>query len=117
MRTLNINKTTVWYVDYLGEVEVKDENGFYTGELEIQYTKPKKVKLNISAGSSKVKEEIFGVDNDIDLVCSSESIKLSKGSLIFLDEPVGNYDRTYDFKVSAIFKSLNHYTYGLKGKL
>lgn len=117
MRTLNLNKTDIWYVDFLGEQRVTDEDGYFTGEYEDTYSEPTKIQLNIHSGSSSVKEELFGKDNQLDIVCSTPIGDLEKNTLIFLEEPSGNYDETYDFKVVKKFKSLNHYNYGFRGRL
>lgn len=119
MRTLNINKMDVWYVDYIGEGdEILDEDGNYTGETELKFTKPKKVKLNLYSTTSEVKNEIFGINNNIDIVCSTNDLILNKQSLLFYEEPMEDIDylAEYDLRVSAIQRSINHITYGFRGR-
>lgn len=117
MRTLERNKTNIWYVN-TGELQdVKDEDGNYTGETKVGYGEPIQSKLHLYPASGDVKERMFGKDVDIDMVTVSESVVLKKDTLIFLSEPTGEYDKTYDYKVKYILKSLNSYQYGLKGRI
>lgn len=116
MRTLELNKQDVWVVDYEGEVDVKDENGYFTGEIETQYSTPIKHRMSLTTANGKVLEESFGLSSDVEVIVVTK-IKLSKQSLIFLSEPTSNYDVTYDYKVTKIIPSINHNQYGLKGRI
>lgn len=118
MRTLNLNKMKVWYVDYLGEVDKKDDDGYYTGDKEIQFTIPQEVSLNLYSTTSEIKTEIFGISNGIDIVCSTNDVDLDMQSLLFYEKPLEETDylEEYDLKVSAINRSINHTTYGFKGR-
>ena len=66
--------------------------------------------------TSEVLEESFGVTSKLDMITTS-NVQLKKQSLIFLSEPIGDYDLTYDFKVTMILPSLNHTQYGLRGRI
>lgn len=116
MRTLELNKTDVWYVNFNEEERVYDDEGYFTGEYRSTYSEPIKIRLNLHSGTSSIKEEMFGVDNDVDIVCSSELSVLDKNTLLFMEKPDGNYNETYDYKVTEKFKSLNHYNYGFRGR-
>lgn len=117
MRTLELNKTTLWIVDTTGEYEdVLDEDGNYTGEKEIQYSIPSMVRLHLYPATGDVVSKSFGKDLDLDMITSSTNVELDKNTLVFLKEPVGNYDTTYDYSVDKILRSLNVFTYGLKGR-
>lgn len=116
MRNLELNKTNVWYVDCIGETNVLDDEGYDTGEKEPIYSVPIPTRLILYPATGEVLEESFGVTSKIDMVTVSD-IKLKPQSLIFLSEPISNYDLTYDFKVSKILPSLNHTQYGLRGRI
>lgn len=118
MRTLELNKSSLWYVKPDGiEVKLKDEDGYYTGEIEIQYEEPSEIRLHLYPASGEIKEQTFGLSVDIDMITSSTDVVLEKNGLIFINEPTDNYDVTYDYKVGSILKSLNSYQYGLKGRM
>lgn len=117
MRTLELNKVNLWVVEPLGEVDIVDEDGFETGETEFSYSIPKKIKLPLYPSNGEIGEQIFGTSANLDMISVSNSNILSEKSLLFYEEPIGNYDTTYDLKVSKILKSLNTYNYGLKSRL
>ena len=63
MRTLQRNKRVLYYALYKGLTDVKDTDGNYTGEKEVTYYAPVKVRMNISGGRGRAEIEMFGVDN------------------------------------------------------
>lgn len=116
MRTLELNKTKLWYVSNTGvEVDVVDEDGYFTGELEIQYDSPKEISLHLYPASGKILEESFGLSADLDFIASS-TIKLKVGTMLFKEIPSGDLDNNYFLKINKILPSLNLYSYGLKGR-
>lgn len=116
MRTLELNKIDIWVVEPLGEVDVTDDDGLFTGEKEFTYSTPKKIRLHLYPASGDVLENTFGISAKLDYVTST-SLVLDKKSLLFFSEPIGDYDITYDLKVSKMLKSLSHTTYGLEGRI
>lgn len=116
MRTLSKNQIRLWVVTPLGEQDVVDEDGYFTGEVEIAYSIPKEIRLPLYPASGEVVNKSFGKDVDLDMIATSNEI-LNRFDLLFYDEPTENYDTTYDYSVSKILKSLNSYTYGLKGRV
>ena len=112
MRTLELNKSNLWYVEYIGEVEVLDEDGLYTGEVEIAYSEPKAIRLHLYPATGEVVDRTFGRELKLDMLTNSNEV-LTEMSLLFLEKPVGNYEATYDYRVSAIMGSLNTIQYGL----
>lgn len=116
MRTLNLNKRPIWHIKYLGEVPILDEDGLDTGEVEKQYSTPNKIFLNLYTTTSEIIQNMFGMTNNINIVCSDERVKLEKGAKLFYDEPNEDTDLEVDFdlEVTAISKSLNHWNYGFR---
>ena len=53
MRTLEINKRTIYYANPLPPVPILDENGFETGELEYGFTEPKALRIHVSPAKGK----------------------------------------------------------------
>lgn len=115
MRTLNRNKTTVWYVQPSGFQEVVDANGFFTGETRKTYGIPVKLDIHLYPSDGIVMEQIFGRDADFSKLAVSETY-LSKDTLLFLSIPTGNPEMTYDYIVDRNKKSLNHNNYGLRSR-
>lgn len=116
MRTLNINKTKIWYVVPTGSSEVLDINGFKTGEFEYTYSTPVYDYITMYPSNGAIIEQLFGKDSSLDMVALSNSVILTKDTLIFLTAPVSNYDITYDYRVDNIKQSINSYQYGLRSR-
>lgn len=117
MRTLELNKYNLWVVESNGLEELLDDDGYFTGEMVESYTDPRKIRLALYPATGEVMLSQFGEHVDIDMVSSTTKDLLSKDSLIFLEKPTGDPKTTYDYKVTSIQKSLNHYQYGLKGDI
>lgn len=115
MRTLELNKYDLWVVESLGLEELIDDNGYFTGEMVESYSEPRKIRMALYPATGEVIQSQFGQHVDVDMVSSTVDIVLNENSLLFLEEPMGDYTNTYDYKVSSVQKSLNHYQYGLKG--
>lgn len=116
MRTLELNKTSLWYVSGLEWVEIKDEDGHYTGEKEQVFGTPQLIKMNIFPYDDKIHSTSFGKDASIDMVGVTTDIILDEHGLLFHDEPSGDYSKTYSYSLSSIAKSLNNIKYGLKAR-
>lgn len=118
MRTMNRNKTNLWYVVPVSQSNAVDSDGYETGEVIVTYSSPTSFRMSIFPTDSKIVEQIFGKDASFDMLGVSNEIQLDKNALIFLSEPtLGNYDRTYDYHIGSIKKSLNTTQYGLKRRV
>lgn len=117
MRTLEINKIDIWYVNPSEKVDVIDDDGYFTGETNIIFGEPKSTRLMLYPASGDIVERLFGTDTSIDMIATSTNLVLEEGTLLFLSEPIDNFEETYDYKLSKILKSLNNYQYGLKGRI
>ena len=115
MRTLNRNKTKLWYVQPTGTQEVVDADGYFTGETRKSYGTPIKLDIHLYPSDGIVMEQIFGRDADFSKLAVSETY-LSKDTLLFLSMPTGNYETTYDYIVDRNKQSLNHNNYGLRSR-
>lgn len=116
MRTLERNKTKLWLVNPTGSGILLDEDGYDTGETIKTYSVPVEVFINIYPSGGLVQEQIFGKDASLDMIGISNDVVLNDNSLLFLTLPVGNYGTTYDYRLSAIKKSINTYNYGLRNR-
>lgn len=114
MRTLELNKTNLWYVEKLEDVEVIDDNGYFTGELEASYSDPKPISLHLYPASGKILEETFGLASNLEFVTHS-NVNLKKGTLLYRNFPRDT--SKYDFTISNILPSLTTIHYGLKGAI
>ena len=115
MRTLEINKVDMWYVEPLGTTDVVDDDGFSTGELERTFSEPTKIRIPLYPASGKITNEAFGNHAVIDMITTT-SDKLPKSALLFESEPEGDYENTYSYRIDEVSESLNINRYGLTGR-
>lgn len=116
MRTLELNKTNLWYTREIGEIDVVDDEGNFTGEIEMEYLKPEKIRLHLYPASGEVLEESFGRSSGVEMISSTTDNILKVNDLIYYEEPLENYNENYDYSITSILRSLNSFQYGLKGR-
>lgn len=113
MRTLDKNKSTLWYVKETGTTDVVDDDGFKTGEKTSGYSTPSKIRIQLYPANGRVSEEIFGTDVSLDAIGVSD-LELDDTCLFFLDEPILNEYDNPTYKIQNISKSLNSNNYGFR---
>lgn len=140
MRTLELNKTSLWLVEKLSQEPMLDDEGFETGEFNPSYSIPRKVRLSLYPANGRIKDDLFGKDSQFDMISVSTDIVLTKDCLLLTEETIVtnstftyadletrsyiqleeltnsgvDVERQYDYRVTKINKSLNGYAYGLE---
>lgn len=117
MRTLEKNKVSLWAVKKTIGAELRDADGFLTGEVGITYGAPFKVRLPLYPSNGDIAQQLFGTGSAFDMISVSNDILLNKNDYLFYSEPSGNFDATYDFMVESAQHSLNSHSYGLKSRV
>ena len=107
MRTLQRNKRDVWYSLYLGETEMTDADGNYTGETAISYAEPVKIRANVSPATGQSNMEMFGNLTDYDrvIVTDEVDIPVDENSVIWID--MTPEDGEYNYVVRRVARSFN----------
>ena len=119
MRLVKRNLKTIYYQLYEGKVPVVDDEGNETGDLEVSYTDPVAMKVNISPAKGNAQSEIFGTDLSYDKVFVTDDMNcpITENSVLFVDRvPVqedGELLNTYDYVVKGVAKSLTHISYAI----
>lgn len=123
MRALKRNMRKCWYCLYLGEQEMQDADGNYTGETAITYSPPIELRANISPATGQSNTEMFGNLTDYDrvIVISDTSIQIDENTVFFVDvEPIieasesGYKAKGYDYIVRRVAKSINSVSIALR---
>lgn len=116
MRTLNLNKVSVWHCKYLGAIRLKDGGGRYSGETRNLYTTPTEMHLNLYSADSDIVRNTFGTTNNINLMCADKKGKLKMSDKLFYNKPElhEDIDEIFDLEVTGIAESLNHTNYGFR---
>lgn len=119
MRLVKRNLKTVYYQLYEGKVPVVDEDGNETGDLELSYTDPVAMKVNISPAKGNAQSMIFGTDLSYDkvMVTDDMSCPIDENSVLFVDrvpeQEDGELLNTYDYVVKQVARSLTHVSYAI----
>lgn len=114
MRCLVKNKVMFYYALLNGKENLRDENGFLTGDFRLNYGKPIKAKANISAAMGETTIRQFGENVPYDKVIAMENpdISIDEYSILWIDTmPVlkedGTTDTPHDYVVKQVARSLN----------
>lgn len=113
MRLVRRNLRTVYYKLYQGFSPLLDEDGYETGEPEIEYGEPVEMKANISPASGSAQREQFGNLEDYDKVMITDDMNcpINENSLLYVDET--DLEAEADYVVRRVAKSLNHISYAI----
>lgn len=117
MRLLDKNCIDIWIVNAVESVPILNSDGYATGEEEVVYGSPVKLRVSDYPASGKVIDATFGSFAELDRVVLAENGALGVGSLVFTKEPVTPYSDNYDYTVSKILPSMNHTLCGLKVRI
>lgn len=122
MHTLNRNKQDLWYALKTGSEEVRDKDGFLTGEHRITYADPVHVRMSMSISSGAnnlgsqgmVELDPFGITTAYThrMVTEDMSCPINEESLIWIGKEPKN--GSHNFKVVRVARSLNHIIYYVK---
>lgn len=114
MRSLELNKTSLWYVEPIG-YEDEIEGGLYTGEQKVLYSLPKRVRVSMYPTTGNVSRQIHG-RYVRDTYVGASSTSMSENALLFKSLPMSDYFDNFDYIVTGITESINttNYTLGVK---
>ena len=114
VRTLNRNKTRIYYANYRDKVPIRDEYGNLTGEYKISYGTPVEVKANVSAARGEATTRQFGDDESYDrvIVLDDPRFPIAVTSILWIDTlpeiaEDGSTNTPHDYIVKRVATSLN----------
>lgn len=114
MRCMKRNKQTFYYANFdsASSTEVVDDNGFYTGESNLNYSRPIEYKASISSAIGDTEISLFGKDLQYDKTICFDKVRpegFDEYTVLWIDKkPYDGFKVTgYDYIVKKIAKSLN----------
>lgn len=120
MRCMTRNKVKLYYALLNGKTEMRDDEGFFTGEERIEYGKPRMLKANVSAAMGETYTRQFGEQEDYDKVVIVEdpNCLIDEYAVLWIDTmPRFNKDKTtdtpHDYVVKKVARSLNVASYAV----
>ena len=107
MRTVQRNKRTIYYALYLGDTELKDGDGNYTGEHGDSYATPVKTRMNVSGGRGQAEIELFGIDNPFTRTAVTDDLETPFNTdtvFWFETDPVAE---EHNYRCTAVARTIN----------
>lgn len=102
---------TVYYALLTGIEEVKDDNGYFTGEKKPIYGKPQKIKISVSPNRGNDYVDAFGTNTQYDRVMvTHKDLPIDEKTVLWIDNPI---TADYDYIVTRKAKSLNYTSYAI----
>lgn len=117
MRTLVRNKQDIYYALYSSKSDTVDEYGDYNGEPTATYSKPEKLKANVSASRGNAEAELFGIDVDYTRTICVEGTNcpIQEDSVLWIGRvPDDEGTVKHNYIVKAVAISLNNTVYAVK---
>lgn len=109
MRALYRNTSPVWYALFEGYQPIRDRNGNLTGDNEIRYENPVKIRANVSPPINTLHYAPFGTDISYDrtLTLCDVDCPITENSVLWINtEPVIKEDGTTDTPYDHVVKKI-----------
>lgn len=107
MRTVKRNKRPVAYAFYAGQTEIVDDDGNYTGELDVSYSEPVKTLMNVSGGRGQADIALFGLTQTFARTATTEDLQTNWSTdMVFWVEADPDTE-PYDYRVAAVSRTIN----------
>ncbi len=116
MKLLKRNLCSIYYCLYQGKQPLTDNNGYETGEMQVDYAPPEQLLCSVSPATGYAQVGMFGNLETYDKVIITDDIHcpIDENTVLFLDkEPAFSPDGNPlpDYRVKRVAKSLNHISY------
>ena len=114
MRNLIRNQTKIYYLNYKGQENVTDSEGYLTGEKKIVYKPKQELKAHVSGARGSSMIEVFGTEivYDKTILVTKEVFDrtgITENSVFFIDKKPTYEEGTplYDYRVKRIAETIN----------
>ena len=112
MRTLDRNKQLIYYANLIGEADVIDEYGQFTGETTTEYSEPMPLRVNVSPARGEASIELFGTDlNYSKTIVTNKDYGINENSIMWVDKPT---TEPHNYIVVSVAKSINSISYAIR---
>jgi len=116
MKALARNKQAFWYALYEGKTPIVDDNGYDTGDFDVQYSAPVKFLANISPARGTADAEQFGITTNYThtIVTDDLSLPIDTNSILWIGIAPTDGDNSHNFVVVQVARSLNSLTIAVR---
>lgn len=121
MKTIQRNQTEVWYALPTGEEEIRDAQGYRTGERNIIYSEPVQTWMVLSPNRGSALREPFGIETNYNRIATTGDMDcpIKEDSILWVGiKPVTEENgvavkHPHNFKVMRVAPSINYIVYAL----
>lgn len=113
MRVLTRNKQVIYYANLDKVTPIYDDNGNLTGDEQVTYSEPIRLKAVVSMTRGGAESTLFGLNEVYDkyITLNKEDDVITEQSVLWIGiEP----DEPYNYKVYRVAKSLNFIQIGIR---
>ena len=121
MRCLDRNKVKLHYALLNTKNEIRDEYGNVTGEYELKYGAPIRIRVNVSAARGETQTRQFGEAEEYDKVVVTDDplCPIDEYAVLWIDtdpnvDGNGNPANPHDYVVKKVARSLNIASYAVE---
>lgn len=113
MRIMTRNKQEFYYADFVKTIPTFDDDGNLTGDEEVEYSDPIKMKAVISMTRGGAESTLFGLNEVYDkyITLNKEDDVITEQSVLWIGITP---DKPHNYKVYRVAKSLNFIQIGIR---
>ena len=105
MRTSHRDKRPVAYASYVGQTEMVDENGDYTGESDVQYSTPVKTLMNVSGGRGQADVALFGLTQNFSRTAVTQDLDTDWNTEMVMWVERDPDTEPFDYRISQVART------------
>lgn len=118
MRLMTRNLSTIYYCLYDETRPQTDGNGYETGETQVIYKRPVRLKCSVSPATGYAQVNVFGNLDSYDKVLLTDKMDcpIDENTVLFIDKKPEFDDEgvpLFDYQVRQVARSLNSISYAV----
>ena len=114
MRTSNRDKRPVAYASYVGQTEMVDENGDYTGDSDVQYSTPIKTLMNVSGGRGQADIALFGLTQNFSRTAVTQDLDTNWNTEMVMWVERDPDTEPFDYRITRVARTINQVVLALE---
>ena len=114
MRTSHRDKRPVAYASYIGQTEMVDENGDYTGESDVQYSTPVKTLMNVSGGKGQADIALFGLTQNFSRTAVTQDLDTNWNTEMVMWVERDPDTEPFDYRITRVARTINQVVLALE---
>ena len=114
MRTSHRDKRPVAYASYVGQTEMVDDNGDYTGEYDVEYSTPIKTLMNVSGGRGQADVALFGLTQNFSRTAVTQDLETKWNTEMVMWVERDPDTEPFDYRIVDVARTINQVVLALE---